>query len=78
MDLNESTLTSEDKPRQAPRFATIYSRKAQAAAGQLKLCLHRLKASPTGPLHAQAITRLLAVNESVERSLVALKGVSAD
>src|SRR5438477_574173 len=44
-------------------------RGAMIANSQLKLCLRRLRADTAGSHRIAAITRLLAVGESVERSL---------
>jgi hypothetical protein len=48
---------------------------AKTANAQLKLCLRRLRADAAGSHRRTAITRLLDVAESVDRSLSWLNGV---
>jgi hypothetical protein len=53
-------------------------RGAMIANAQLKLCLRRLRAGAAGSHRTAAITRLLDVGESVDRSLSWLRGSPDD
>jgi hypothetical protein len=75
-----ATITLENVARQPhrPQYSPLLEdplRGAMIANAQLKLHLRRLRADALGSHRTAAITRLLDVGESVDRSLSFLKGV---